>query len=180
MNTVRIVVGIVWVAFWIYWFASAFSVKTGTANRVWGRGRFVLVIAAIVVIRIVRPHGWTTNSPVVGAIGAALFVCGLAVAIWARVNIGRNWGMPMTTKEEPELVTSGPYRFVRHPIYSGLLLAFLGTALVTDVLGLVIVAAFGAAFYYSARVEERNLTAAFPDAYPAYREHTKMLVPFVL
>ena len=180
MNTLRVAVGIVWVTFWIYWFVSALCAKAGTGSRFWVHGRFAIVIAAIIVIRIVHPHGWTSNSPVVGAIGSALLVCGLAVAVWARVTIGRNWGMPMTTKKEPELVTSGPYQYVRHPIYSGLLLAFLGTALLANVIGLVIVGAFAATFYYSARVEERNLTQAFPDAYPEYREHTKMLVPFVL
>jgi protein-S-isoprenylcysteine O-methyltransferase Ste14 len=180
MNTLRVAVGAAWVAFWIYWFASARGVKAGARGGRWARSRIVIVIAAIVVVRIVHPRGWTFDSPVAGGIGAALFVCGLAVAIWARVNLGRNWGMPMTTKEEPELVTSGPYRFVRHPIYSGLLLACLGTAVLTNIVGLVIVAALAASFYYSALVEERNLTAAFPDAYPSYREHTKMLIPFVL
>jgi protein-S-isoprenylcysteine O-methyltransferase Ste14 len=180
MNTLRIAVGIVWVAFWIFWFASALGAKRGARNSNWVAGRFAIVIAAVVVIRIVHPRSWTSNDPVVGAIGAAMFACGLAIAIWARFNIGRNWGMPMTVKEEPELVTSGPYRFVRHPIYSGLLLAFLGTALLTNLIGLVFVAAITAVFYYSAMVEERNLTKAFPDAYPAYREHTKMLIPYVL
>lgn len=69
---------------------------------------------------------------------------------------------------------------MRHPIYSGLLVAVLGTALVTSLLGLVIVALMSANFYYSASVEERNLTATFPVAYPAYRANTKMLIPFVL
>jgi protein-S-isoprenylcysteine O-methyltransferase Ste14 len=180
MTTLRVAVGIIWVAFWIFWFASALGSKRGARNSNWVAGRFVIVIVAIVVIRVVHPRAWTSNDPVVGAIGAALFACGLAIAIWARINIGRNWGMPMTVKEEPELVTSGPYRFVRHPIYSGLLLAFLGTALLTNLIGLVFVAAITAVFYYSAVVEERNLTASFPDAYPAYREHTKMLIPYVL
>jgi protein-S-isoprenylcysteine O-methyltransferase Ste14 len=88
--------------------------------------------------------------------------------------------MPMTKKAEPELVTSGPYRFVRHPIYSGILLGLLGTALAIN---LYLLIAFGAGLaycVYSARVEERWLTASFPSAYPAYRTHTKMLIPFVL
>jgi protein-S-isoprenylcysteine O-methyltransferase Ste14 len=86
----------------------------------------------------------------------------------------------MTEKAEPELVTSGPYRFVRHPIYSGLLAALLGTALATNLIGLIIVAVLGGYFYYSATVEERNLIARFPNAYPAYRSRTKKLIPFVL
>jgi len=86
----------------------------------------------------------------------------------------------MTERAEPELVTSGPYRFVRHPIYSGILLGMLGTAMATDLYFLV---AFGIAlayFSYSATVEERLLSASFPDAYPRYRAHTKMLIPYVL
>jgi protein-S-isoprenylcysteine O-methyltransferase Ste14 len=86
----------------------------------------------------------------------------------------------MTEKAEPELITSGPYRIVRHPIYLGLLLGVLGTALATDLIGLIIVPVLGGYFYYSASVEERNLTATFPTAYPAYRAATKMLIPFVL
>ena len=88
--------------------------------------------------------------------------------------------MPMSQRVEPELVTSGPYRFVRHPIYSGILLALLGTALATNLLGLILVVVLCGYFYYSATVEERNLTAIFPTAYPAYRVSTKMLIPFVL
>ena len=86
----------------------------------------------------------------------------------------------MSQKAEPELVTSGPYRVVRHPIYSGLLAALLGTALVTNLIGLIIVVILGAYFYYCASVEEKNLTATFPTAYRAYRTSTKMLIPFVL
>jgi protein-S-isoprenylcysteine O-methyltransferase Ste14 len=88
--------------------------------------------------------------------------------------------MPMTQKAEPELVTSGPYRHVRHPIYSGLLAALLGTALVTNLIGLIIVAILGGYFYYCASVEEKNLTTTFPTAYPAYQANTKMLIPHVL
>jgi protein-S-isoprenylcysteine O-methyltransferase Ste14 len=88
--------------------------------------------------------------------------------------------MPMTQRAQLELVTSGPYRFVRHPIYTGLLLAMLGTALATSLVGLALVALLGAFFYFSASVEERNLTASLQTAYPEYRRGTKMLIPFVL
>jgi protein-S-isoprenylcysteine O-methyltransferase Ste14 len=88
--------------------------------------------------------------------------------------------MPTTQRAEPELVTSGPYRFVRHPIYTALLTATLGTALVNNLLGLIVVAALAGYFYYCGTVEERNLTATFPQAYPEYRTRTKMLIPFLL
>ena len=87
--------------------------------------------------------------------------------------------MPMTQKEEPELVTGGPYRLVRHPIYSGILAAGIGTALALSWLWLAVVVLAGVYFLYSATVEERYLTEQFPDSYPAYKRSTKMLVPFV-
>jgi protein-S-isoprenylcysteine O-methyltransferase Ste14 len=88
--------------------------------------------------------------------------------------------MPMTRKDEPEIVTSGPYRLIRHPIYSGILLGILGTALATDIYWLIAFGLLGAYFVYSARVEERLLSDAMPATYPAYMARTKMLIPFVL
>ena len=108
-----------------------------------------------------------------------MFGLGLGFAIWARLHIGRNWGTPMTQKDEPELVTSGPYHLVRHPIYSGILVAGVGTAVALSWLGLIAVVLAGLYFVYSATVEERYLTEQFPDAYPAYKRSTKMLLPFI-
>jgi protein-S-isoprenylcysteine O-methyltransferase Ste14 len=85
----------------------------------------------------------------------------------------------MTEKEEPELVTSGPYHLVRHPIYFGILAAGVGTAVALSWPWLIGVALAGMYFLYSATVEERYLTEQFPDAYPMYKRSTKMLVPFV-
>jgi protein-S-isoprenylcysteine O-methyltransferase Ste14 len=134
----------------------------------------------IVLLRLgaFRGHGLTTE-PWRAATGLALFAAGLAFAIWARVHIGRNWGTPMTQKNDPELVTSGPYRLVRHPIYSGILVASAGTAVALDWMWLVAVALACVYFVYSATVEERFLAGRFPDDYPAYKRSTKMLVPFV-
>ena len=170
---------IVWGVFWIYWFIAAVGAKSGTRR---GRNRppGLIVFIVFVLLRAVRVNGLAIHSPVLKGVGVALFASGLALAVWARLYLGRNWGMPMTEKEEPELVTSGPYRFVRHPIYSGLLLAILGTALATNLYWLIALGVLGGYFIYSARVEEGLLTTSFPDAYPRYRARTKMLVPFVL
>lgn len=175
------VVGYVWLVFWIGWLVSAMSAKESSSRN--GRQsalRGMTVVAVIVIVRFLHGGSLAINSPALGAVGAVLFAIGLALAIWARVHIGRNWGMPMSQKAEPELVTSGPYRLIRHPIYSGLLLALLGTALLNNLIGLAIVALLTAYFYWATSVEERNLTATFPTAYPAYRAHTKRLIPFVL
>ena len=170
-----------WVVFWVYWLVEAARSKPGRRAGIRGRPvGMVIVIAGIILIPRLHLHGLNVHAPVPRAIGVALFVAGLAFAIWARINIGRNWGMPMTTKTEPELVTSGPYALVRHPIYSGILLAFLGTALATNISWLLAVVLGGAYFIYSATVEEKIMDRTFPDTYPSYRAHTKMLIPFLL
>ena len=181
MRSVELVLAVGWAAFWLYWLVAAFSTKRG--RRPWSRElriRIVLVAVAVLLLRLgaFRGHGITTD-PRRAAIGLALFALGLGFAIWARVHIGRNWGTPMTEKAEPELVTSGPYRLVRHPIYSGILIAGLGTAVGLSWLWLAPVALGAIYFVYAATVEEHYLTEQFPNAYPAYKRSTKMLVPFV-
>jgi protein-S-isoprenylcysteine O-methyltransferase Ste14 len=180
MQATRIVVVVAWALLGVYWFASALGAKEGTGARRRIPMNGVIALAVVLLLRFFEGGALAVHSPAVGAIGALICVSGVALALWARVDLGRNWGMPMTQKSEPELVTSGPYRLVRHPIYSGLLVAVVGTTLVTNLLGLVVAALMSAYFYYSASVEERNLTATFPVAYPAYRADTKMLIPFVL
>jgi protein-S-isoprenylcysteine O-methyltransferase Ste14 len=180
MHTLQIVIAIVWVVFWAYWFVSALNAKKGRQSRRRIPLTGLTALSVALLIRVFRGGDLAVHSPIVGAIGALIFVAGLGVAVWARIVLGRNWGMPMTQKAEPELVTSGPYRFVRHPIYSGLLLGILGTALATNLIGLLLTAILGAYFYYCASVEEKNLTTTFPTAYPEYRTGTKMLIPYVL
>jgi protein-S-isoprenylcysteine O-methyltransferase Ste14 len=180
MDALKTAVIVTWIAFGAYWLASAFRAKEGRGARRRIPLNGVTALAVVLLLRFLRVGSLAVRSPVLGAIGALVFGSGIALAVWARVHLGRNWGMPMTQKDEPELVTSGPYRLVRHPIYSGLLAALLGTALVTNLLGLIIVAVVTGYFYYCASVEERNLTVTFPAAYPAYRKSTMMLIPFVL
>jgi protein-S-isoprenylcysteine O-methyltransferase Ste14 len=179
MRALQTAIGIAWILFWIYWLASAVGVKQGTRSRRRLPLTGLTALSVVLLVRVFRGGSLAVHSPIIAAIGTVLFVSGIALAIWARVHLGRNWGMPMTKKAEPELITSGPYRFVRHPIYSGLLLALLGTALVTNLLGLIITAILGVYFNYSATVEEKDLTEIFPTAYPAYRSRTRMLIPFV-
>ena len=90
-----------------------------------------------------------------------------------------NWGMPMTQQADPELVTTGPYRRVRHPIYSGIILAMIGTAIAVSRFWLVAVVVLGGYFIYSAVFEERYMAEKLPDSYPAYKRSTKMLIPFI-
>jgi protein-S-isoprenylcysteine O-methyltransferase Ste14 len=184
LRAVELVFAVGWAAFWLYWLAAAFSMKRGRVS--WSRElRIRVVIIALVVVLVrfgaFRGHGLHNNeAPWLAALGLVLFACGLAFAVRARVHIGRNWGTPMTRKNEPELVTSGPYRLVRHPIYSGILLAGVGTGIALSWMWLVVAGLAGIYFIYAATVEERFLTEQFPDAYASYKRSTKMLVPFIL
>lgn len=182
MGVVAIVMLVAWIVFWIYWLASSVNVKTGRTR--WGqfagvRVAVVLIVLLLVRIKVFKGHTVTTDQWLEG-IGLAIFVAGLALAVWARLYLGRNWGMPMSQKDEPELVTTGPYRKVRHPIYSGIILAMVGTAVAVSVYWLIAVAVLGAYFIYSAFMEERYMASQFPGSYPDYKRSTKMLIPFVL
>lgn len=180
MHPLELAIGYAWLVFWIYWLVSASTSKESVPGGWRTRLTGVSAVGVFVIAGVLRGGSLAVQSPVLAAIGALLFACGIALAVWARLHLGRNWGMPMTQRAEPELVTSGPYRFVRHPIYTGLLTAMLGTALVDNLLGLIVVAVLVAYFYYCGTVEERNLTATFPQAYPEYKSRTKMLIPFLL
>ena len=179
MASVRAVVVVAWVAFWIYWLLAAVVAKRGTGGvRRTPVGALIVLLVLIPIL--VDTAGLEFHALALAIIGAAILLAGLAFAVWARVHLGRNWGMPMTRKDAPELVTSGPYRLVRHPIYTGLLTATVGTALAVNLSALLVAAVLTVYFWQSATVEERSLGAAFPRAYPAYRARTKMLIPFVL
>jgi protein-S-isoprenylcysteine O-methyltransferase Ste14 len=181
-----------WLIFAAVWAATAFRAKRSIRDVHLRQreivGRLILVVVVVLLVHFIsNGHGLrglqpyaVIRSPIAGPVGAALCVLGAGIAIAARVYLGRNWGMPMARKENPELVTKGPYAIVRHPIYTGILLILLGSAIgatVAFALPLVVSAPY---FVYSARREERLMTEQFPEQYPAYMKQTKMLVPYLL
>jgi protein-S-isoprenylcysteine O-methyltransferase Ste14 len=184
MHALRTAIFVAWAVFWVGWLLAARWSKRGSGRPVIASGARIIIAAGIVLggfgSRLAGRHTSTVHSLALEIVGTVLFVAGLALAIWARVLLGRNWGMPMTLKDEPELVTSGPYRIIRHPIYTGILLAVLGTAIATDVFVFIIFAAMAVYFSFSARVEDRLMARSFPATYPEYHDRTKMLIPFVL
>ncbi len=183
MRVVGLILTVCWIAFWVFWLVAAGGAKASRGRSVWRRFAGARVALIIVIVYLARDLGFrshpATIGPVLTGIGLALFAVGLALAIWARLYIGQNWGMPMTRREEPDLVTTGPYHRVRHPIYSGIILALVGTALATTLYGLIAAVVLAGYFIFSATREEAFLAQEFPDAYPAYKHSTKMLVTFV-
>jgi protein-S-isoprenylcysteine O-methyltransferase Ste14 len=183
MHPVIVVIGIGWAVFWIGWLIAAFTAKTSRDQSSLGSAlRIGMVVAAGFFVRLSwRGEGHQVGTgPALAGIGLALWAAGLALAIWARIYIGRNWGMPMSKREQPDLVTTGPYRSIRHPIYTGLIVAFIGTALATSLLGLIVAAVITVFFGYSATREEKFLAEQFPATFPPYKAETKMLIPFIL
>ena len=110
-----------------------------------------------------------------------LCIAGLAFCVWARATLGRNWSGTITLKEGHELIERGPYRLVRHPIYTGLLAMFLATALAFGHLGgvVAVILAF-ASFWIKLSEEEKLMLQQFPDQYRSYQQRVKCIIPFVL
>ena len=189
MTIFQWIIPALWLVFFVYWAISALSAKRSIGTAWWKHG---LVRAGIVVLTLAllyaadaeralrSAHAYQAHSLALGAIGAALVLLGVGLAIYARIYLGRNWGMPMSRKEDPELVTGGPYAHVRHPIYTGIILAMLGSAIGESVVWLLPLVLFAAYFIYSARREEALMREQFPAQYPDYMRRTNMLVPFVL
>lgn len=184
-----LIVGL-WAAFLVYWVIAGIFAKRGADRTALGRGmtiRFALFLIIVAALSFARRFvdlqalQWKEfHSVPMAATGAALSTFGALIAFAARGVIGRNWGSPGVRKTNTELVTRGPYSVIRHPIYTGILLMMVGTALgLTPTWWLVAVAA-GIYFVTSARAEESYMTERFPDAYPEYKARTKMLIPFVL
>ena len=178
-----------WIAFLVYWALTGLRAKKTVRGPSWAATagiRVAVVLAVYVVWRsaAVTPFasrfaGLSVSTAGGNIVGLILCICGLAFAVWARRHIGRNWGMPMTLKENPALVTTGPYALVRHPIYTGWMAAMVGSALIGGGAWFVPLIILFAYFVYSARQEERLMLQTFPNEYPAYMSRTKMLVPFV-
>ena len=122
------------------------------------------------------PRTWTGYE-----VGVTLVALGLAFSVWARIALGGNWSGSVTLKQHHDIIRTGPYRFIRHPIYTGLVVAFLGSALARgEWRGLVAVAIVVAALWRKWRLEERWLEEFFGPAYADYRRATWALIPFLL
>ena len=192
-GSLRLLVGLLWAAFVFLWLVLGLFNKKASRSAPrwinWGL-RLAIIIGAFIIIRFNRHataallvslrRSLPANPGIaVQWLGVGFCVLGFGFAFWARACLGRNWGMPMSLRQGHELVTSGPYAYVRHPIYTGLMLAMIGSALVVSLLWMLLFPLYFAYFIFSARTEEKMMLAHFPDAYPAYRRRTKMLIPFV-
>jgi len=184
-----------WVAFLLYWLVLAQFNKKASPNAPWRLAsgvRLTVVLVAVLLVLLSRRHAVPGLFASLGGVlamhagaagqwvGLGLCLAGFGFAMWARLHLGRNWGMPMSLRQGHELVTSGPYAYVRHPIYTGIMLAMIGSTLARGLAWLLLFCLGFAYFLFSARTEEQMMAAQFPNTYPAYRRRTRMLIPFLL
>jgi protein-S-isoprenylcysteine O-methyltransferase Ste14 len=184
MKATYLVLLALWFVFLAYWTISAVRAKKNLrTSRSWLVVRLLFVVSFLALLRSspvfrhlarIRP-----TNPVFIVAGLLLCGLGLAVAVWARANLGRNWGPAMAVKEGAELVATGPYRYIRHPIYSGILLGIFGSTLVGGFVWLLVFVGSAVYFVFAARQEEQHLIQEFPHEYPEYRKRTKAFLPFV-
>jgi protein-S-isoprenylcysteine O-methyltransferase Ste14 len=172
----------------IVWLIGASRTKRTARVQTWGsRLLHISLVAALFALLFrgaaIGPLAWrfVPDSAVIAYTGLALTVAGTGFAIWARVFLGRNWSSFVTIKQDHQMIQSGPYALVRHPIYSGFLLGLLGTALALgQVRGLVALPIAFLAWWTKFRLEEKFMEQRFGDEYAAYKRRVKALIPFVI
>lgn len=203
MGITQTIIVICWALFLFYWFINWRNVKPTKVqkfNTIKIRGIIVVIIIVLLLNRFVFDNvlyfhacqwQWIgchfhVSTPVIRhslpiqIISVIFSIVGLVIAIVARRTLAGNWSPSLDVKQGHELITGGVYHFVRHPIYSGLLLMLLGTlvAFQTDIEVIVFIAVT-LTVLYRIRREEALMTQIFPKAYPAYKKRTKALIPFV-
>ena len=177
-----------WIIFVLYWTVSAARAKvtaehqspaSAMAHRIpVGLSFFLLIFRRLgpPMNQLIIPH-----TPLAFVSGGVICVLGLLICLWARRTLAGNWSSDVTFKQNHELVRTGPYRFVRHPIYTGLLAMCLGTAIDAGQLRCWIALIFmGIGFWIKLSQEERLMLRHFPEAYPLYKEQVKALVPWII
>ena len=175
-----------WILFLVYWAISARkSKKAKRRESVAQRLGYILPLVLTFVL-LSRPEvnlGWLSTrllpfNLTVRWTGAVLAAGGIAICLWARRHLGTNWSGTVTLKEGHELIRSGPYRAIRHPIYSGILLALLGTAVeIGQLRAFAAVIVAWISFYLKARREESFLTDEFGEKFRTHAQHTGMFLP---
>ena len=183
------IVLLLWIAWLVYWGLSAAGVKRAVRREsAWSRASYIIpiVIASILLSIPPIPGGGFLFSRFLPPafdgywLGVTLIVAGLAFTVWARRHLGRNWSGTVQVKQDHQLICTGPYRFVRHPIYTGILLALLGTAIVDGPWCGILAAfiAFGS-FWRKLTLEERFMRETFGATYEEYRARTAALIPYL-
>src|SRR5271165_460984 len=177
---------VVWLAVWIALAGQVKSVAQSESISSQLVHRLSLGVAAYFLFAPRVPLPWLNDrfagfEPGLLWLGVAVTFAGVAFSIWARVRLGGNWSSSVTLKRGHELIVEGPYRWVRHPIYTGMLVGLIGSALALgEWRGLLAVAIATASLWRKLQLEETVMRGQFGDAYMRYAERVPALIPFVL
>ena len=177
---------LLWIAFSLYWEAAAKSASDAkTSESSLSRGFHLTLISVSQILVLLPVPGLRARWlpwPTFGAVaGLAIQIAFFSLAIWARQKLGRHWSGAVTTKVDHELIRTGPYRILRHPIYSALLGVYAGTALVSgEIRGLIGVALVCLAYWRKIRMEEHYLGGLFGAEYAAYQQESWAIIPGLL
>jgi protein-S-isoprenylcysteine O-methyltransferase Ste14 len=177
--------GYFWLGFFVIWLMWAFTTKrTQTRERFASRIPYLVLTTAAFYAMFSHPApDWLRLrilplKSTIENLGIAVTAGGLLFAIWARAYLGRNWSGNVTIKVGHELIRSGPYRWVRHPIYSGMILAMVGTAINKGQLrGFIAVVLLWIGFSLKSKIEERFMITTFGQEYEQYSRSTGAIVP---
>jgi len=180
-----ILIELCWSILGLYWLYSSIGTKKVAVNENTGLRVFRLAMLVLVVVlfedwlRIPFLDGrFLPRLSAIPWAGAALTATGVALAIWARSSLGRNWSDKVVLKVDHELIRTGPYRYLRHPIYTGVLVAVAGTALmIAEWRGALAFVALATNYFVKARREEVILAGKFGGAFEKHKRHTGFFLP---
>jgi protein-S-isoprenylcysteine O-methyltransferase Ste14 len=185
-NWPTIVSALLWIVFSIYWTAASknsAAAKRSESGKSTALHQIALNVALLLLFIPVPGLTWRfrPDAFLFVPIGLGVQAAFILLAVWARRHLGRNWSAEVRVAEGHELVTTGPYRRVRHPIYTAMLGMFIGTAIVSGRLhALVGLALLAAAYVRKIRLEEERMSEEFGAAYGKYRRRSWAIVPWVL
>jgi protein-S-isoprenylcysteine O-methyltransferase Ste14 len=191
VDTFLLVAVLIWAVFWVYWFISAWMTRSPVKRQQsqWSRMLNILIVivwcfwvlysggfASGFLIQRAIPEGL-----IIGLTGTIITLLGLGFAVWARVHLGKNWSGLPTIRVDHKLIRTGPYSLVRHPIYTGILCAIVGTALIFgEPLGLMAFFLILVIYLWKIRVEEKYLQDEFGEDYFRYKKEVAALIPLLV
>lgn len=177
----------IWVGYFAYWKIMAKDVKSSIRTES-ALSRLIRSISIILALALL----WVSNIPILNIkllpqnylfywIGFIIATGGLLFSVWARRLLGKNWSQAVTIKDDHQLIKEGPYSIVRHPIYTGLILGFVGTSIaIGEVRGLISDILVFSVLLYKLKLEDKWLLEEFGESYRIYCQKVSALIPFIL
>lgn len=190
-NYIKIGLETSWYIVFAVWLITGFMAKKGESQEPWHLRFLQYWLPLIVAFYLLGPgerfghslirENFVPHNNLVGNIGLAFCILGAFIACWSRYLLGKNWSVSVQKKNNHQLIQNGIYKSIRHPIYTGLLLLFIGnTLIVGDYRGIIAVIIVFVSFWFKLLKEEKLLTEIFGDQYITYKANTKALIPYIL